>query len=141
MLSEAVFARMKRVFNLKFEASGSRWIFIIRKTIVLGQQDDQRFYKAFLFIYLYRNQIKGKVEGNLDVLGGANLGLKAALDKLSNECNDVTDISIKYYATDLPERLPTTISGLLSLIENFPSRLKSINDGRGIPVQVRFPSS
>ena len=36
MLSEAVFARMKRVFNLKFEASGSRWIFIMRKTIVLG---------------------------------------------------------------------------------------------------------
>ena len=140
MLSEAVFARMKRVFNLKFEASGSRWIFIMRKTIVLGQQDDQRFYKALLFIYLYRNQIEGKAEGNLDV-GGTNLGLKAALDKLSKECNDVTDISIKYYATDLPERLPTTISGLLSWIENFPSRLKSINDDRGIPVQVRFPSS
>ena len=141
MLSEVVFARMKRVFNLKFEASGSRWIFIMRKTIVLGQQDDQRFYKAFLFIYLFRNQIEGKAEGNLDVVGGINLGLKAALDKLSKECNDVTDISIKYYATDLPERLPTTISGLLSWIENFPSRLKSINDDRGIPVQVRFPSS
>lgn len=141
MLSEAVFVRMKRVFNLKFEASGSRWIFIMRKTIVLGQQDDQRFYKAFLFIYLFRNQIEGKAEGNLDVVGGINLGLKAALDKLSKECNDVTDISIKYYATDLPERLPTTISGLLSWIENFPSRLKSINDDRGIPVQVRFPSS
>lgn len=141
MLSEAVFARMKRVFNLKFEASGSRWIFIMRKTIVLGQQDDQRFYKAFLFIYLFRNQIEGKAEGNLDVVRGTNLGLKAALDKLSKECNDVTDISIKYYATDLPERLPTTISGLLSWIENFPSRLKSINDDRGIPVQVRFPSS
>ena len=94
-----------------------------------------------VFIYLFRNQIEGKAEENLDVVGGINLGLKAALDKLSKECNDVTDISIKYYATDLPERLPTTISGLLSWIENFPSRLKSINDDRGIPVQVRFPSS
>ena len=99
------------------------------------------FLFIYLFIYLYRNQIKGKVEGNLDVVGGANLGLKAALDKLSKECNNVTDISIRYYATDLPDRLPTTIDELLSLIENFPSRLKSINDGRGIPVEVRFQSS
>ena len=26
----------------------------------------------------------------------------------------------------------------MSLIEEFPSRLKSINDGKGIPMQVRF---
>ena len=92
-----------------------------------------------LFIYLYRNQIKGSAEGKLDVGGSADVGLKAALDKLSAECNNVSDISIRYYATELPDKLPTTMDELVSLIQDFPSRLKSINDGKGIPLQVRFP--
>ena len=93
----------------------------------------------FFCIYIYRNQIKGSAEGKLDVGGGADVGLKAALEKLSKECNDVSDISIRYCATDVPDQLPTTMDELMSLIENFPSRLKSINDGKGIPMQVRFP--
>ena len=95
-------------------------------------------YHIFI-IYFYRNQIKGKAEGKLSVGGAAKVGLKAALDKLSIECNDVSDISIRYYATDLPDQLPTAMDELVSLIEDFPSRLKSINDGKGIPMQVRFP--
>ena len=100
-----------------------------------------RNYIMFFIIYFYSNQIKGKAEGKLGVgaLSPSEVGLKAALDKLSAECNDVSDISIRYYATDLPDQLPTTMDGLVSLIEVFPSRLKSINDGKGIPMQVRFP--
>ena len=74
-------------------------------------------------------------------MGAVDVGLKASLNKLSAECNDVSDISIKYYATDLPGKLPTTLEGLVSLIEEFPSRLKGINDGKGIPMQVRFSSA
>ncbi|PFX20179.1 putative protein PHLOEM PROTEIN 2-LIKE A3 [Stylophora pistillata] len=84
------------------------------------------------------DQIKGSAEGKLDVWGGVNVGLRDALDKLSQECNDVSDISIKYYATDLPDQLPTTMEGLVSLIEDFPSRLKSINDGKGFPMQFEL---
>ena len=29
---------------------------------------------------------------------------------------------------------------LVSVIENFPSRLKKLNDGKGIPMKVRFSS-
>ena len=93
----------------------------------------------FFCIYIYRNEIKGSAEGKLDFGGGTDVGLKATLDKLSKECNDVSDISIRYYATDVPNRLPTTIDELMSLIENFPSRLESINDGKGVPMQVGFP--
>ena len=98
---------------------------------------EQRFF--VFIIYIHRNQIKGRAEGKLDVSGGADVGLKAALHKLSTECSNVSDISIRYYATDLPDQLPTTMDGLVSLIEDFPSRLKDINDGKGIPMQVRFP--
>ena len=98
-------------------------------------------YNAFFYLYIYRNQIKGGAEGKLEFGGGANVGLKAALDKLSTECNNVSDISIRYYATDLPDKLPTTMDGLVSLIEDFPSRLKGINDGKGIPMEVGFSYS
>ncbi|PFX21654.1 putative protein PHLOEM PROTEIN 2-LIKE A3 [Stylophora pistillata] len=101
------------------------------------------FFRVIL--YLSRDQIKGRAEGKLDVGGGVHLGLKAALDKLSRDCNDVSDISIKYYATDLPDQLPTTMEGLVSLIEDFPSQLKSINNSKGVPMQapvatIKLPS-
>ena len=66
----------------------------------------------------------------------ANVGLKAELVKLTSQCKDTADISIKYYATELPDKLPTTLNDLVELIETFPSRLKDINDGKGIPLQV-----
>ena len=87
--------------------------------------------------FISREKIKGKAEGELNV-GVVNAGLKASLDKLSAECSDVSDIAIKYYATDLPDKLPTTMEDLVSVIENFPSRLKKFNDGKGIPMKVRF---
>ncbi|XP_022799198.1 uncharacterized protein LOC111337206 isoform X2 [Stylophora pistillata] len=84
-----------------------------------------------------KEQIKGKAEGELNI-GVVNAGLKASLNKLSADCNDASEISIKYYATDLPDKLPTTMEGLVELIENFPSRLMGINDGKGIPVQFEL---
>ncbi|KAL9985832.1 hypothetical protein ACROYT_G008280 [Oculina patagonica] len=84
-----------------------------------------------------KEHITGNVDGQLN-LQGVDAGLKASLDKLSSECSDVSDISIKYYATDLPDKLPTTLEGLVTLIETFPSRLKNINDGKGIPMQFEL---
>ncbi|KAL9985830.1 hypothetical protein ACROYT_G008278 [Oculina patagonica] len=84
-----------------------------------------------------KEHITANVDGQLN-LQGVDAGLKASLDKLSSECSDVSDISIKYYATDLPDKLPTTLEGLVTLIETFPSRLKKINDGRGIPMQFEL---
>ena len=89
------------------------------------------------FIFISREQIIGNAEGELNV-GAVNARLKASLDKLSAECNDISDIAINYYATDLPDKLPTTMEDLVSVIENFPSRLKKLNDGKGIPMKVRF---
>lgn len=94
----------------------------------------QRF---FVVVVVFREQIKGNAEGELNI-GVVNAGLKASLNKLSEDCNDASEISIKYYATDLPDKLPTTLEGLVELIENFPSRLMGINDGKGVPLQVRI---
>ncbi|RMX52156.1 hypothetical protein pdam_00024831, partial [Pocillopora damicornis] len=84
-----------------------------------------------------KEQIKGSAEGQLKI-GAVNAGLKASLDKLSAECNDVSDIAIKYYATDSPDKLPTTVEDLVLLIEKFPSRLKNLNDGKGIPISFEL---
>ena len=98
-------------------------------------QKGKHYFQSLFFIS--REQIKGNATGKLNV-GAVNAGLKASLDKLSAECNDISDIAINYYATDLPDKLPTTMEDLVSVIENFPSRLKKLNDGKGIPMKVRF---
>ncbi|XP_020609696.1 uncharacterized protein LOC110048245 [Orbicella faveolata] len=84
-----------------------------------------------------RVDIHGGFDGPLNPLV-ANAELKASLDKLSSECNDVSDITIQYYATDMPDKLPTTLEDLESLIDNFPSRLERINNGRGIPMKFEL---
>lgn len=66
------------------------------------------------------------------------MGLKAALEKLSTECAKGSDLEVNYYSTGLPDKLPIDIEGLTKLIEDFPSRMKDINDGKGIPVTVRI---
>ena len=98
-------------------------------------QKGKHYFQSLFFIS--REQIKGNATGKLNV-GAVNAGLKASLDKLSAECNDILDIAINYYATDLPDKLPTTMEDLVSVIENFPSRLKKLNAGKGIPMKVRF---
>ena len=47
----------------------------------------------------------------------------------------MSDITIEYYATDMPDKLPLTLEDLVSLIENFPSRLQR-NNGKGVPMTV-----
>ena len=65
-----------------------------------------------------------------------NPGLEAQLKKLSSECNSASDLSIEYYATDLPDKNPTNLEDLVKLIQQFPSRLKKINEGKGVPIQA-----
>ena len=85
----------------------------------------QALFSKNLF-FISREQIKGDAEGQLNI-GAVNAGLKASLDKLSAECNDVSEFAINYYATDLPDTLPTTMADLVLLIEKFPSRLKILS--------------
>ena len=66
------------------------------------------------------------------------MGLKAELQKLSTKCAKESDLEVNYYSTGLPDKLPINIEGLTELIENFPSSLKDINAGKGIPVTVRI---
>lgn len=64
------------------------------------------------------------------------MGLKAELNKLTSECETGSDLEVDYYSTGLPNKLPITIEGLTKLIEEFPSRMKDINEGRGVPITV-----
>lgn len=90
-----------------------------------------------VIILNFRENIKGRAEGELNV-SAVNVGLKAELQKLSSECAKGSDLEVNYYSTGLPDKLPINIEGLTELIENFPSRIKDINDGKGIPVTVRI---
>ena len=63
-------------------------------------------------------------------------GFETQLKKMSSECESASDISIKYYATDLPEKNSANLEDLMKLIQEFPSRLKKINEGKGVPIQA-----
>ena len=65
-----------------------------------------------------------------------DVSLRGQLQQLTSECSALSDISIKYYSTDLPSRAPTNLDELVKLIEGFPSRLEKINKGKGIPLEV-----
>ena len=84
---------------------------------------------------MFRLDIQGSAAGEISA-GAVNVGLKAQLQRLTTQCSDISDIAIKYYATELPDKLPTTLDSLVQLIEQFPSRLTNINNGKGIPIQV-----
>ena len=64
--------------------------------------------------------------------------LETELKKLTSDCSNASDLSIEYYATDLPDKNPTNLDDLVKLIQEFPSRLEKINDGQGVPIKVCF---
>ena len=83
-------------------------------------------------------KLNGKSEGGLDIVRGVTAGLEAQLKKLTSDGDKESGLSIEYYATDLPDKNPTNVKDLVKLIQEFPSRLKTINDGLGVPIEVYF---
>ena len=58
------------------------------------------------------------------------------MKNLTDECNSASDLQVDYYATGLPDKLPIGIDDLTKTIEEFPSRMKDINNGKGVPITV-----
>lgn len=58
------------------------------------------------------------------------------MNNLTSECNNSSDLQVDYYATILPDKLPIDIGELNKAIEEFPSRMKDINNGKGVPITV-----
>ena len=79
--------------------------------------------------------IEGRAEGDINAQV-VSAGLKAELNNLTSECNSSSDLQVDYYATILPDKLPIDISELNKAIEEFPSRMKDINNGKGVPITV-----
>ena len=92
------------------------------------------FFTTFCFIF--RQGVKGSAEGQLN-FQGHNAALEAQLDKLFTALGYLPDISIRIYDTTLPQNRSTTVKDAKRLIEEFPSRLMTINKGQGIPIQVK----
>ena len=80
--------------------------------------------------------MKGSAEGQL-TFQGHNSALEAQLEKLLTALGDLPDMSVTYYDTTLPDKRLATMQDIKGLIEEFPSRLKCINNGRGIPTKVK----
>lgn len=95
-------------------------------------------FQYFIIIIIYRLNVKGKSDGDLDIGGSVTAGLEAQLNELTSSCDKESDLSIEYYATDLPDKNPTNVEDLVKLIQEFPSRLRTINNGRGVPIKVMF---
>ena len=58
------------------------------------------------------------------------------MNSLTSECNSASDLQVDYYATNLPDKLPIDIGELAKTIEEFPSTMKDINNGKGVPIAV-----
>ena len=94
------------------------------------------FQFFIIIVIIYSLNVKGKLDAGLDIAGVVTAGLEAELNKLTSDCDKANDLSIEYYATDLPDKNPTNVEDLVKLIQEFPSRLRTINDGLGVPIKV-----
>ena len=93
-----------------------------------------QYFIIIIIIIIYRLNVKGKLDRGLDFGGSVSAGLEALINELTSSC----DLSIEYYATDLPDKNPTNVEDLVKLIQEFPSRLRTINNGKGVPIKVMF---
>ena len=98
----------------------------------------QYFIIIIIIIIIYRLNVKGKLDRGLDSGGSMTAGLEAHINELTSNCDKESGLSIEYYATDLPDKNPTNVEDLVKLIQEFPSRLRTINNGRGVPIKVMF---
>lgn len=57
------------------------------------------------------------------------------MKNLASTCSNLSVIAIKYYATELPAEVDTSLEGLVKLFEEFPSRLVK-SDPEGFPLKV-----
>lgn len=90
-----------------------------------------------LFFHVsFRQAVKGSAEGQLN-FQGQNIALMVQIEKLFTALADSTDISVRYYDTTFTGNHPTSINDTKRLIEEFPLRLKVINNGQGIPIRVK----
>ena len=93
-----------------------------------------QYFIIIIIIIIYRLNVKGKLDRGLDFGGSVSAGLEAYINELKSSC----DLSIEYYATDVPDKNPTNVEDLVKLIQEFPSRLRTINNGKGVPIKVMF---
>ena len=90
-----------------------------------------------LFLHIsFRQAVKGRAEGQLN-FQGQNIALMVQMEKLFTALADSTDLSVRYYDTTFTGNHPTSIQDTKRLIEEFPLRLKDINNGQGIPIRVK----
>ena len=74
------------------------------------------------------------MEGNIEIVSA---GLSGELEKLKKKCGESSNIEIKYFATDLPPHLPTTLDDLVETIKGFVDRIKD----KDIPLEVSIADS
>ena len=79
-----------------------------------------------------RNDIKGMASGQLNVAGAVNLGLKAEVEKLAKTFSEHGTVEISYYATDIPDAMPTDVEKFHDVIAGYTERM----DKTGVPLEV-----
>ena len=84
----------------------------------------------------FRQTLKGSAEGQLN-FQGQNIALMVQMEKLFTALADSTDLSVRYYDTTFTGSHPASIQDTKRLIEEFPLRLKGMNNGQGIPIRVK----
>ena len=81
-----------------------------------------------------RQDIEANAKGSIDT-GAFTVGLQGEFKKLKNLCTSTSDTQITYYATDLPNELPTDMDKLIEVINGFISRVNAM-EGLGVPLEV-----
>nr|QNH72542.1 toxin candidate TRINITY_DN22076_c7_g21_i4 [Ceriantheomorphe brasiliensis] len=84
-----------------------------------------------------KEHIKARVEGNLKA-ATVQVGLAGQFEKLASKVEDLSDLSIKYYSTAPLKTVPLDVKTMIKAIEEFPTQLKTVNNGDGIPLSVNL---
>ncbi|GIX74480.1 hypothetical protein CDAR_419801 [Caerostris darwini] len=76
--------------------------------------------------------IKGQILGSISKSGAFNAEAQGALEKLAQNISSKAKMEINYYATVPLDGVPTTIEGLVKLVQNFKDLVGKVNNGIGV---------
>ncbi|KAK3597702.1 hypothetical protein CHS0354_040077 [Potamilus streckersoni] len=85
-----------------------------------------------------QKEIREKVKANINFVDIASPQAKQSFKKMEEEVKNSSEINICYYCTGFSESLPRDIDGMFKALEDFPVKMKQINNGKKVPLRCEL---
>ncbi|CAB4017348.1 Hypothetical predicted protein [Paramuricea clavata] len=83
-----------------------------------------------------KEHIKARLSASLNA--GVSLSVKGQFEKLTQAAGDTASMSIYYTSSTIPDLAPINLTTLLTIIDNFPEKIRNTNEGLGVPIKVEI---